>query len=255
MGVVVTDQSLCSLITYLAGQPSMDKLAQFLALDAFADFEPRGALISAFDGNGQVHAVGAFGLEPDVVRGLQHLSVWDHSPAVDAIRFGQPLILTDGEAVKEKYPWLAEHQALLQPTVAWPLGLGVERLGAVQMQFLPAPNLDGLTDRFRECMPLVALYMGLSHATPSHNGSPDGKHDAKHDGMPEGPLTDRQLSILQMLAKGMTNPQIAARIGFSDSTVRQETMHIYRYLGASGRREASRIAAMRGLLMPEHSTV
>jgi DNA-binding NarL/FixJ family response regulator len=46
----------------------------------------------------------------------------------------------------------------------------------------------------------------------------------------------------------MTNPQIAARIGFSDSTVRQETMAIYRFLGAEGRRDAVQIASLRGLL-------
>lgn len=243
----MTDQSLCNLITYLASQPTMDKLAQYLVLDAFADLEPRGALINGFDGNGHVHALGAFGLEPEVTRGLQRLSVWDHAPAVDAIRMGQPLILGDGDEVQAKYPWLREHPAMLQPTVAWPLSLGIERLGAVQMQFAQTPHVNHLTARFEACMPLVALYLGLASTTvpPVSNG------EVKHDGAPDGPLTERQLAVLHMLAKGMTNPQIAARIGFSDSTVRQETMQIYRYLGASGRREAARIAAMRGLLDTE----
>lgn len=243
----MTDQSLCNLITYLASQPTMDKLAQYLVLDAFVDFEPRGALISGFDVNGHVHALGSFGFEADVVRGLQHLSVWDHAPAVDAIRFGQPLIMADGDEVRSRYPWLSEHPALLQPTVAWPLGLGIERLGAVQMQFLQAPLLDAVSGRFEECMPLVALYLGLASTTAPSVGN----GEVKHDGSPDGPLSERQLAVLHMLAKGMTNPQIAARIGFSDSTVRQETMQIYRYLGASGRREAARIAAMRGLLDTE----
>lgn len=243
----MTDQSLCNLITYLASQPSMDKLAQYLVLDAFADLEPRGALINGFDGNGHVHALGAFGLEPEVTRGLQRLSVWDHAPAVDAIRMGQPLILGDGDEVQAKYPWLREHPAMLQPTVAWPLSLGIERLGAVHMQFAQKPHANQLTDRFEECMPLVALYLGLAHSRPA----PSNGGTTISDSVQDGPLTERQLAVLHMLAKGMTNPQIAARIGFSDSTVRQETMQIYRYLGASGRREAARIAAMRGLLDTE----
>lgn len=240
-----------TLTNYLAHQPSMDKLAQFLVLDAFADCEPRGALISAFDGHGHVHALGSFGLDVDVVRGLQNLSVWDHAPAVDAIRSGVPLLLADGEEVEDKYPWLHEHQSLLQPTVAWPLGLGAERLGAVQMQFMQQLDQARLHDRFSELMPLIALYVGLS--TPSANGHDNGSADVKvsHD----GPLSERQTTILHMLAQGMTNPQIAARIGFSDSTVRQETMQIYRYLGATGRREAARIAAMRGLLPAQPSPV
>ena len=64
-------------------------------------------------------------------------------------------------------------------------------------------------------------------------------------------LTARQIRILHLLAEGMTNPQIAARIGFSDSTVRQETMAIYRFIGADCRRDAVHIAGLRGLLSEE----
>ena len=61
-------------------------------------------------------------------------------------------------------------------------------------------------------------------------------------------LTERQLRILGLMAKGLTNAQISKRVGFSESTVRQETMAIYRYFGVSGRREAVRLAGMRGML-------
>ena len=243
----MTVQSLSSLITSLAGQPTMDKLAQSLVLDFFADFDPRGALISGFDSHGRVRTLGSFGLDPDVVRGLQHLSVWDHAPAVDAIRIGEPLIFLDGDEVRAKYPGLRDHEALLRPTVVWPLGLGIERLGAVQMQFIRAPYVHALVDRFTQYMPIVALYVGLAQPSSTSNGS------RMNHRLPESgePLTERQRVILHMLAKGMTNPQIAARIGFSDSTVRQETMHIYRHLGVSGRREAARAAELRGLLSQE----
>ena len=60
--------------------------------------------------------------------------------------------------------------------------------------------------------------------------------------------SDRQLRILGLMAKGLTNSQISKRVGFSESTVRQETMAIYRYFGVGGRREAVRLAGMRGML-------
>ena len=63
-----------------------------------------------------------------------------------------------------------------------------------------------------------------------------------------GNLSDRQLRILGLMAKGLTNSQISKRVGFSESTVRQETMAIYRYFGVGGRREAVRLAGMRGML-------
>ena len=48
-------------------------------------------------------------------------------------------------------------------------------------------------------------------------------------------LSDRQLQIVHMMSLGKTNGSIARELGFSESTVRQETISIYRALGVSGR--------------------
>ena len=52
----------------------------------------------------------------------------------------------------------------------------------------------------------------------------------------------RQLQILQGFVEGKTNHELAEDLGFSVSTVRHETMEIYRLLGASDRKEAAKIA-------------
>lgn len=61
-------------------------------------------------------------------------------------------------------------------------------------------------------------------------------------------FTLRQREILQMLADGLTNSQIAHQLGFSESTIRHETMRIYRALQADGRKDAVAIALRAGLL-------
>jgi DNA-binding CsgD family transcriptional regulator len=61
---------------------------------------------------------------------------------------------------------------------------------------------------------------------------------------PERSLTPRQVEILRWMSEGMTNRQIAARICFSESTVRLESMAIYRILGVHSRGAA--VAAARG---------
>jgi len=50
-------------------------------------------------------------------------------------------------------------------------------------------------------------------------------------------LTSRQWNILKSLRSGLTNPDIARDLGFSESLVRHETMKIYSSLGVSGRKE------------------
>jgi DNA-binding CsgD family transcriptional regulator len=61
-------------------------------------------------------------------------------------------------------------------------------------------------------------------------------------------LTERELDVLRLLATGATNPQIAASLAYSVSTVRNETVSIYRKLGVRGRAEAVSKAASQGLL-------
>lgn len=53
-------------------------------------------------------------------------------------------------------------------------------------------------------------------------------------------LTSRQNEVLQLLAMDLTYSQIAFRMRFSESTVKQEAMKIFRKLGVSNRAEAVR---------------
>lgn len=61
-------------------------------------------------------------------------------------------------------------------------------------------------------------------------------------------LTDRELKVLEMLAEGATNSQIARTLAYSLSTIRSDTMSIYRKLGAKGRVDAVTQALTSGLL-------
>ena len=61
-------------------------------------------------------------------------------------------------------------------------------------------------------------------------------------------LTDRQLEILRQMAQGKTNAQIAAELILSESSIRQETVRIYRTLGVGTRAEAARKGLNLGLI-------
>lgn len=60
-------------------------------------------------------------------------------------------------------------------------------------------------------------------------------------------LTDRERAVLKMVCEGATNPQIAKELSYSLSTIRMDTMSIYRKLGVDGRVEAIGKALERGL--------
>jgi DNA-binding CsgD family transcriptional regulator len=62
------------------------------------------------------------------------------------------------------------------------------------------------------------------------------------------PLSERQEAILHAMSHGLTNRQIASRINFSESTVRMESMAIYRIYGVHSRSEAVAAARAAGHL-------
>jgi DNA-binding NarL/FixJ family response regulator len=61
-------------------------------------------------------------------------------------------------------------------------------------------------------------------------------------------LTGRELQILEMLAQGSTNKQIARALDISDNTVRHHVNNIMDKLQVSDRTEAVAIAIRRGVL-------
>jgi DNA-binding NarL/FixJ family response regulator len=79
-------------------------------------------------------------------------------------------------------------------------------------------------------------------------GGTDSGSSASPEAPAVGDLTARQLRVLSLMAKGMTNGQIARVLAFSESTVRQETMAIYRILQVKGRAEAIEFGRNHGLI-------
>jgi len=62
------------------------------------------------------------------------------------------------------------------------------------------------------------------------------------------PLTPREIDVLELLAEGLPNKSIAARLGISDQTVKFHVASICAKLGASNRTDAVRRAVRRGLI-------
>lgn len=76
-----------------------------------------------------------------------------------------------------------------------------------------------------------------SHQDPAYDGS----------GYVE-PLTEREIEVLELLAEGLSNKGIAARLGISDQTVKFHVSSISGKLGTHTRTETVRRAVRSGLI-------
>lgn len=271
---VMNSRAMLDIVRFLMTRPTCDQISQHMVLNLLNAHAPRAAVISLFGVDGSLHAVGAFGMAPPALDAFKTLSLWDSSPMSDAVRSGEPVILATVEDVQERYPWLGTEETPYEPMAVWPLSLPSQRVGALQLTFTDSPDVDQLRADLMGVSAVLALYLSL---LTSMTAGPDKAVGALEredrnggfpavanlsliegmggtDGVPShrkpapGVLSERQMRILSLMAKGLTNSQISKRVGFSESTVRQETMAIYRYFGVGGRREAVRLAGMRGML-------
>jgi DNA-binding NarL/FixJ family response regulator len=76
----------------------------------------------------------------------------------------------------------------------------------------------------------------------------DNGHKQSISDLAINPLSPRQRQILAGFIEGKTNHEMATELGFSISTIRHETMAIFKTLGASDRKEAAKIAQQHGLI-------
>jgi len=61
-------------------------------------------------------------------------------------------------------------------------------------------------------------------------------------------LTTREVEVLRLLARGLSNKQIAQQLVISPKTAGSHVEHIYRKIGASNRAQASVFALRHGLM-------
>jgi len=126
----------------------------------------------------------------------------------------------------------------------------------------PAASADALRAGIRAALPgdispeqlvaaLQAVASGLLILHPSHanEGLAAGSVPTRAlDELAES-LTSRELEVLQMLAGGLSNKEIAARLNISEHTAKFHVASILGKLGAGGRTEAVALGIRRGLVL------
>ena len=97
-------------------------------------------------------------------------------------------------------------------------------------------NPDDLASVIRQVIN-GTVYQALDLAEPEQSG-----------GVREVGLTERELAILQALARGLSNEAIAKELWIARQTVKFHVRNVYRKLGVSNRTEAARYAYQHGLV-------
>jgi len=217
---------------FLTGRPEPDEAVRLLVALLCWPIGAQGALITRRTDAGTRMIASYVDQVPALVGGSRSQTLApDVEEIVAAASGAQPALWTQPDGADK------------EPMAAWLLGPVSDPAGVLVI-FLSTPMEDRLVAmRANSLAEILGLYLVGNSAHTSGNGGWPSTVELK----PES-LTVRQQQILAMMANGLTNPQIASRIGFSTSTVRMESLAIYRALGVHDRQNAVTAGRSLGLL-------
>jgi len=221
---------LDELSNLLASASSATDLCRKLVHSDLTSESTTGASVFSIDQQAHFRLVGSYG------KGLpaSGVSVWDEHPFGSAARscklHSTTALAIDGTDV-EAY--------------CIPLTKGSEPIGLLCLTLSAGAKMNVISP---EALSVVSKVTGIwLDSLGVTSGSIAGGSQSNSAASPES-LSERQLTVLRLMAEGKTNSQIAQDLILSESTIRQETVRIYRALGVSARADASKRAKHLGII-------
>jgi DNA-binding CsgD family transcriptional regulator len=250
-------------IEFLSDQPTFYEFSQYLVMHVFKEFNPWGACVAVVNHRDRMQMLGSFGLGDGLIR--QYATASCIGISLDQEILINGAWLTDSDSQTQELGHCGLCNALLSsgPSAIGLISSHKTFVGFFQVLFLQpveSPKLISKMEATLRLLRVVAptrIMQSSSHlelheqlANKSHkNNSEKFVHNQYSESSVDGfHLSPRQMEILNHMADGKTNAAIARIIGFSESTVRQETIEIYRILGVNDRRSAVSSAQLTGLI-------
>ncbi len=206
---------------------SVAELGKKLVHSPLTDSEAVGAYFFLLNSRGLLEVLGGYGINPIPP---EPVSAWDDNVLANSIKTGTLASV------------LVEHNGDKIFCYALPMLKGNEPLGAALFcqRSKPAKEFDPvLNASMSQVLGIWVQSMGLGNGFNPNSRNTEPNPQA---------LTERQLKVLELMSLGQTNAEIAQEMILSESSIRQETVKIYRALGVGSRAEATKRAIHLGIL-------
>lgn len=213
------------------GPKNLHSLFQFVAVDTLYPLSAFALTLNAVRLDGSLSMPAWYGLTQEQVDHLPERSVSLDTPLNRSLRTGNVVACGSFDEylfAGPDYPEVIFPRGFAS-SIAWPIpGVGsVMTFCEREIDWNPDIELFLLT---------VGGILSLEFAHTNLGGLIH-RDEYPRESVATMALTSRQWAIAEAIRRGHTNPSIAADLGFSESLVKQESMHIYRKLKVSGRKE------------------
>jgi DNA-binding CsgD family transcriptional regulator len=217
-------EAIESVLDALLNSENASEFCRALVHGGLTGSSVQGCHIYLLDNTSHLSAVAGYGMVYETEKA--ELSVWDENPVSDAVRKKDFVFDTSNKGP--------------QPIVAIPLLRDSMPIGCLGLVLNDGAEELPFHGRLIPILSKLGAYClsNLSYsASKASNREPSGED-----------LTSRQIEILGFMADGLVNSEIAGKLMLSESTIRQESVRIYRALGVPNRAEAAKKGRALGLI-------
>lgn len=232
-------ERLTLLAQSLVRTPKSDELTRLLALRIFDSWSCETVSLLSVKAQGTLTLTSSYGVSPSDVG---HDIVLSEYPALSTVLSKGGISWGESGARLARLIPQSLHPRLRGAIVIAPLNRVTIPEQVLILTFAePLPENPASKPFVAAVVSLLELRLAMMAGTEVRRGTEPVAEDNRG-------FSERQLMILQGIHDGKTNRAIAEELGFSESTIRQETIRIYQSLGVGSRHDAVAVAQEDGLL-------
>jgi DNA-binding CsgD family transcriptional regulator len=206
------------------GKHLVDKTLQSLDLISLYFFRS--------DNDGKLRYAGGHNLAETLTDKWPAFDIDTELPLTECVRNRQIIWLSGREEWESQYPLMKDY----------PLNPELKTFINIPMHVEGHPiACIGLSSRseIKRNAEVASFVMAVTSMTGLYAANLPEFKGARQEGISRRILSRRQNNILNLMREKLTNREIGDELGYSESTIRQETMRIYQILSVGNRRQAA----------------
>ena len=234
-----------------------DDFCMSLARDALFNFGVVATMLTRLDRDGHVSILGSYGVPENAFDKDARPSLWDSSPITDAIRLKKVTFVDGPDGYEDVYPVASPSKFNGKTFAAIPFGGVAHQPGAIGITFY-----DELTEENSLRKSLInslanasEVFLAKTYMTSQGSGFATAMTASGVHAFAEQPVTppmkkidQRDITVLELMRLGKTNLQISRSLGYSESTIRQVAVQLFKKLGVNNRSDAVAAAISKGTI-------
>ena len=241
MITVDTVKILSDLSKTVLEDPAPDQFLSHITNKTLSSLDARGAILGVIEREGFLNLQGTYGFAKNMVDPYMQIPLWTPMPITDAARTGEISVFNTPKEMVAVYPHLAEFgNAEAGVTVSAPIKYRNTVLGAIGFTSIKAPQRGFQESEVTQgVLALCGLYL--------RNLLASKKDNSRDYSTSLTSLSPRQKQIIKLFEQELTTDQMAERLKYSSSTIKQDIIKIYSVFGVNSRSQVIELAKKAGL--------